>query len=158
MPAINVGTPTRFDLGGSIELGSGNVVNNVVPGSLEIEVGGTSLSEYRDLGVPQVPTQGDRNYSTIRFRIRVSPGDIGGANPEIPLSSHDMDSATGKPKTFSVIIKVPNFPYATTGITETFANSYYARPVTYTSRDGDGHDEFSVEIRSATVTPAYSTY
>lgn len=158
MAAVNLNlNPRRFEAGGSFVLSTATndyTFFNHAPGSLEWTSPVASKIKYKDLGVPQVPLEGDNNYGSVKVTYHA------GAYVNGIVSLFRARNAAGAtPTALALVVKIPAYMGATTGESLTWPSGTVFIDADFEVKHGgpDALDTVSITF-GTTVGPTIAAY
>lgn len=164
MPATNDGTTVRFHNGGTIQVGS-NEILQVKSGSMKFKIAGYAVRKQREKGAIQPPLPGDERECTLSFDIHCTGTATGwfGLLPQLmgPLATGKVVNkvtASGLLFTTSITVRVPDFVGATTGVQYVFASCYMPDGAEFSATAGEENDMVKCDMEDAEMSPTITRY
>lgn len=143
----NTGTPIAWELGGAVEIGASD--HNV----LWIEQGSLSLTDPGREGISNmdrgsltgVVHSGNQRPATLQFQVRPTQRGLQNAG-DLRLTLMPADAA-GLKSTYTVKVKIPDYPRATTGTLITLSQCWWPDGLSYEARGGQQTDVITVRLQ-----------
>lgn len=157
MPNYNLGAPIRFPNGCKLYIGAAvgsiEIVDNVVDGSIEFSAPGYEKIPYKQGGRLRDIIAGDERESMLKFELYRSPV------LEALLTVMRPAIASGEQPTFFARVEIPDYLNATTGRRYDFSACYMPDDVLHrTANLGPEFDKVSIELRNFENAPTKSSY